>query len=177
MARQFFIRILVLVYSIFLSFHSIGQVHSADSSANARVEPKAVLVDVSIMTPPEGFEVSDKFNGFISPKMGTAILLSQINGVSFVILKQAMTDTFFVQNNLTKLEVSNLITESGLKGVIYKCSFHTQNTDFIRYIVYAGDLTRTLWINATYPKIVEELMEPALMKSFKTLHFVKLPKN
>lgn len=173
-------RILVLLLAVFLNFYSFGQVNNnkvVDSSAVVHIEPKAVPADLSAITPPEGFEVSDKFHGYISLKMGTAMLMTQINDASFVILKKAMTDDYFEKNHLTKISEKDLTTDSGMKGIIYKCAFRTQKTDFIRYIVYAGDLNKTLWLNITYPKMVEELMEPAILKSIKTLHFVTKPKK
>jgi hypothetical protein len=142
------------------------------SNVESYKTPEQVDADLTMITPPEGFISSDQFHGYIHPSLGSAILMMMIKNTSYLILKQGMTDDFFNENQLTKLSEENLITADGTKGIIYKCSFNTQDNDFIRYIVYAGDLNQTLWINVTYPKMIEELMDPAIMSSFQsiTLH-------
>lgn len=167
--------ILILSFSLLLQTPNLlGQVNDTinkDTISNPESYPipETIDADLKMITPPEGFVSSDQFLGYIHPNLGSAILMMMIENTSYLILKQGMTPDFFEENQLIKLSEENLTTADGTKGVIYKCSFHTQETDFIRYIVYAGDLNKTLWLNITYPKMIEELMGPEIVKSFQSV--------
>lgn len=133
-------------------------------------EPESYPVNLSVLTPPEGFVVSDQFNGYIHYQAGAAIIMTLVKNVSYLHVAKGMTDDFYRENQLTKLNERAIVTDNGTKGIIYKFSFRLQETDFIRYMVYAGGLNETLWLSITYPKMVDELMEPEIIKSIQTIN-------
>lgn len=141
------------------------------SSSILYKEPESFPANLSLLTPPEGFVVSDQFNGYIHYQVGAAIIMTLIKNISYLQLSGGMTEDFYKENQLTKLSESPVLTKNGTKGIMYKFYFNLQNTDFIRYMVYVGDLNQTLWLNITYPKLVDELMEPELLKSIQTINF------
>lgn len=133
-------------------------------------EPEVIPAQLSFLTPPDGFVPATDFEGYINVNMGSAILMSVIDNIPYSILKVSMTDTFFVENQLIKIAETPLSISDEIQGVVYKCEFNTQGHDFIRLIVYAGNLTQTLWLNITYPKIVDEQLSPAMMRSFNSIN-------
>ena len=61
------------------------------------------------------------------------------------------------------------VSDHGVKGIQYKFWFELEGNKYVRYMVYAGDLSTTLWLNITYPKMLEELVEMEILKSIKTI--------
>jgi hypothetical protein len=149
---------------------TFAQVSDAIDSSATYEEPQVIKAELSMLTPPDGFVKSDQFDGYYNPNMGAAIMMSIIDKVPYSILKASMTEEFFTENKLTKISESPLVVSDKMRGVVYKCSFNTQGHDFIRFIIYAGDLTKTLWINVTYSALLDEQLEPEIMNSLKTIN-------
>ena len=63
----------------------------------------------------------------------------------------------------------DLKSQHDLKGKIYKLSYIHKELEYVRFMVFAGDLSKTIWLNITYPKLVDELMELEVLKSLQTL--------
>ncbi len=128
------------------------------------VEPSSVNADLSLIIPPEGFVVSEAFNGYIHYQMATAIIMTMIEGANYINIEKGMTEDFFKVNQLHFITKEKVVTDNGTKGLSYKFSFTLENTEFIRYMVYIGDLNNTLWMNITYPKMADELLSSEIEK-------------
>lgn len=133
-------------------------------------EPQSLPAELSMITPPEGFELTDKFNGYIHYKTGSAIIMTLIKDATYLMLAKGMTEEFFLQNKLTLISERKVITDNGTKGIDYKFSFKIQEIDFIRHMVYVGDMNQTLWLAITYPKMAEELVEDEVLKCVQTVN-------
>lgn len=170
--------IFYIVFFIFLQFSYFNCVaqnsnlpsSDVNDSSSFYPEPEVIQANLAMLTPPDGFVASSDFDGYINMNMGAAILMSVIDNISYSILKASMTDSFFIENNMNKLSERQLMITEDIGGVLYKCQFAAQGHEFIRMIVYAGDLTKTLWLNITYPLIVDEQLEPAIMKSLQSIN-------
>ena len=92
-------------------------------------------------------------------------LLTQI---IYLKIAEGMTEEFYAQNGLTYIAEKDIVTDSGVNGKYFKLSFDLKGEQFIRYMVYLGDLQRTLWLNITYPLQMETLVEPEIIKSIKS---------
>lgn len=134
------------------------------------VEPESSSADLNMITPPDGFEPSDQFNGYIHFKTGTAIIMTLIKDATYLMIAKGMTEDFYEANKLTLISESKVITDNGTKGLDYKFSFVLQGVDFIRHMVYVGDLNQTLWLAITYPKMAEELVEDEILKSIQSIN-------
>ncbi len=126
------------------------------------VTPKTSLAELSLIVPPKGFVVSEDFNGYINYQMGAAIIMTLIEGTNYINISKGMTDEFYKANQLNFISQEKVETKSGLKGLSYKLYFTLQDTDFIRYMIYVGDLNNVLWLNVTYPKMGDELLSPEI---------------
>ena len=132
------------------------------------VEPSTSLADLSMITPPEGFVVSENFNGYIHYQMGAAIIMTLIEGTNYVNISKGMTEEFYAANQLHFISKEKVETKSGLKGLSYKFYFTLEETEFIRYMVYVGDLNNILWLNVTYPRMGDELLSPKIDKMIQS---------
>lgn len=169
-------KILVSAMLVVLPFASIFA--QQDSTATNRqnedsmqvVVPQSVYADIRMMTPPAGFIVSTGFNGYINYQTSSAIQMTFIENAIFVKITEGMNEDFYKQNKLNYISDSTFVSQYGVKGHLYKLWFVLEGHTYIRYMVYAGDLKNTLWINITYPKMVEELVEDELIKSINTIN-------
>lgn len=134
------------------------------------VEPEVITADLSMITPPEGFEKTDQFNGYIHFKSGSAIIMTLIKDATYLTISKGMTEEFFQENKLVFISERKVVTDNGTKGLDYKFSFVVQDVEFIRHMVYVGDLNQTLWLAMTYPKMAEELVEGEMLKTIQTIN-------
>ncbi len=131
--------------------------------------PEKIETNLSLITPPEGFEPTDKFNGYIHYEASSGIIMTMIDNANYIKISEGMTDDFFRKNGLTFIEKQSFVSDNGVKGIYYKSSFVTSDVDFIRYMVYAGDLNKTLWLNITYPTKLEELIESDILTTIQSI--------
>lgn len=164
---------IIALIAMFFSFASIAQ----EDFANAEQSDDSLIVvlpieskaDLDLIVPPEGFEPTNKFNGYLHAQAGTGIIMTMIENANYIKISEGMTEAFFRANQLTLIESKDFTSDNLVTGKYYKCSFMTGENPFIRYIVFAGDLNKTLWLNITYPSEVEGLVEPEILKSIQTI--------
>ena len=163
-------KVLLLMFVSSIQFASLSQNDTITEKAILYVEPEVVQAELSMLTPPEGFVVSESFNGYIHYQASSAIIMTLVKDASYLNIAKGMTEEFFEKNKLTKISDSKVETDNGTKGISYKFSFELSGQEFIRYMVYVGDLNQTLWLNITYPKHVEELVEGEILRSIQTVN-------
>lgn len=132
------------------------------------IVPSQSVADLGLITPPPGFQESAAFNGYISYQTSSAIIMTMIENAVYLKISEGMTEDFYAQNGLTFIAEKDIETDSGVNGKYFKLSFDLKGEQFIRYMVYLGDLERTLWLNITYPLQMETLVEPEIIKSIKS---------
>ena len=142
---------------------------SKEDSAKYTV-PQTENADLKLIVPPLGFEVSTLFNGYIYLQGSSSIVMTLIDDVNYLKICEGMTEEFYKTNQLTYISDSRFTSVKGVKGRMYKFSFKIENDLFIRYMVYAGNLKRTLWLNITYPLKFEELIEGEIIKSINSIN-------
>ena len=150
-----------------------GRKHKT-SKDTVYVTPKNIDVDISVLTPPAGFEESPSYNGYIDYKNSAGIIISVITDVNFLKLDEGMNKKFYSKNKLMLVKKNRILTNEGVKGIQYILSFELEGVEFVREIVYLGDLKNTLWLNVTYPKSVQELMADEILKSIKSVKFKEI---
>lgn len=131
--------------------------------------PNVLPKTTASLTPPEHFEVAKQFNGYIHGGTASTILIQELAGTSYLLLKKGMTPDYFAQEGFTYISEEEVKTSSGLSGILYRMSFTVQNTQFERLMLFAGDYHRTFWIVANYPTMVSEQMLPVMKTSLLTL--------
>lgn len=167
--KGFFILFTFLFCGVALSQDSIPE-YEGSSDSLKYVVPAASKAELSYIVAPDGFTVSKDFNGYIHKAASTAIMMTLIDDVTYTIMDGTMTDEYFSENNFKFISKSKIVSESGINGVQYKLSFTSGDRDFIRYMVWAGDLNKTLWLNITYPKTEEVLVELEILKAINSIN-------
>ena len=163
--KRLFIALTQSLFTLMIVFAANAQEDSLEV-----VVPSSQEADVRCIVPPAGFEVSTAFNGYLSMPNSAAIIMMQINNANYLKIAEGMTEEWCTANNLKLLSSSTLESDHGVKGRIFKLSFMLEGDEWIRYMVFAGDLEKTLWLNITYPYKLEELIEGEVLKSLKTVN-------
>ncbi len=161
----------MLVTVLFVSAVTFAQEGHEDNDDSLKVVvPSQENADLNMLVPPQSFVVSEAFNGYISFQTSSAIIMTMINDAVYVKIAEGMTEEFYAQNKLTYISDSKIETDHGFKGRMFKLTFELEGDQWIRYMVYIGDLENTLWLNITYPKLVEELVEEEILKSIQSVN-------
>lgn len=162
---------LLLLFSFVIAVLSAvvaqAQSNSPANNGNGGAKP----APLSMLTPPRSFAPSAEFNGYSSEATGASIILLMLDNIVYTTMEAAMTPEVFAQNKVEMLKKIAIETSSGLKGVAFKLSFTVNDITLIRYMVYVGDLEKTLWVNMNYPQINEDLVEDELLKSLNSIAF------
>jgi hypothetical protein len=165
---NYFFTLIVLIFVISVNT-GISQTEPASNDTLHKVVPVSTNVDLGIIVPPSCFEPSTAFNGYLCIGNASAIMMQKIDNVSYLQATRDMNDNFFISNGFIFISMFDLKSDHGVKGKVYKLSYVHNKQEYVRYMVFAGDLATTIWLNITYPKIVEELMELEVLKSLQTL--------
>ena len=161
------------VLFVFSSLSSLAQQDTTATGTEAAsyVIPAPVKVNLSMITPPQEFQISPSFDGYINFQTSSAIIMTLIADVNYVKIKESITDDWFKSNKLTKLSEEEFVSEYGIPGTWYKSTFTLQETEFYRYTVFAGDLKQTLMLNITFPVMVKDIVENAMLLSIHSINF------
>lgn len=138
-----------------------GQISPAKGQNNQTEYPTPVQcpADLRLITVPEGFVESTSFNGYLHLNSATSIVMTSIENINFIRLCAGMTPDFFAANGLTSVEEKDFTSTNNVSGRYYKAYFVLNELPHVRYIVFSGDLNRTLWLNITYPRMFEPIIE------------------
>lgn len=152
----------------YLLFSSVT--FSQDDSVRVYVTPEKSTADLNLLTAPEGFVISDMFNGYIHYQSSTSIVMTMIDNVSYLDMERSMTEDYFISNDMVFVKSEKVTTDHGYGGLIYKATFIHEDQSFVRYFAYIGSLNQTLWLHITYPTKVEELVEGEILKCIKSVN-------
>lgn len=144
-------------------------IHAQEDSLEV-VVPSTEDAPINCIVPPAGFNVSDAFNGYISMPNSSAIILMQINNATYLKIAEGMNEDYCRENNFQFISSTDIISDYGVKGKMFKLGFQLEGDEWVRYMIFAGDLQKTIWMNVTYPRKLEELIEGEILKCVKTIN-------
>jgi hypothetical protein len=164
--------LLLLLISASVSYAQEERINQSQDDSLLVVVPIAEPADLLMITPPQGFEESTIFNGYLSIYTSTAIQMQMIRNVVFPKLLEGMNEEWAARYSMTKISDTILVTDAGFKGHMYKYTYYDAEMKYqaIRYVVYIGDMKDTIWLNIVYPESVEALVEDEILKSLKTVN-------
>ncbi|PHR22786.1 MAG: hypothetical protein COA38_17735 [Fluviicola sp.] len=167
---------LTALFALFLSCNLVAQENQANIGTPDRsedslivIKPEEKIADLRLIIPPEGFESTERFNGYLHTMAGSGIIMTMIDNVNYIKLDEAMTEEFFASEKLTFIKKESFTSDNGISGIHYKSTFNSEGKLFIRYLVFAGDLNKTLWLNITYPFEMNGLLEAEILKSIQSI--------
>ena len=161
----------IFLFLLGFVFTAQSQTDTTDSAYDY-VTPEVKTYSVKCITAPDGFEISEKFNGYINKTSSSTILVSVIDGINYINLQQSITPEHWKTQKVVEVSNEPFSTDSGLSGILYKLSFTVDGIEMFRYMLITGDLTKTLWINATYPAQFDPLLGPTILNSYKSVRLI-----
>ena len=147
-----------------------GVAFNQEDSVGVYVTPEHSDADINLLTAPEGFVISEIFNGYIHYQSSTSIIMTMIDNVSYLDMERAMTEDYFTTNGMVFVKSEKITTNHDYGGLIYKSTFLLEDRSFVRYFAFIGSLNETLWLSITYPTQVEELVEQEILKCIKSVN-------
>ena len=169
------LRSLAAVLFVCTTLSSLAQQDSlrvtSEEAEPTYVVPAPVKVNLSMITPPQEFQISPSFDGYINFQSSSAIIMTLIDNVNYVKILESINEDWFKSNGLIKISEKDFVSENGVAGVWYKSTFTLKETEFYRYTVFAGDLKRTLMLNITFPISMKDIVENAMLLSINSINF------
>ncbi|MEX0812928.1 MAG: hypothetical protein WD048_11985 [Chitinophagales bacterium] len=123
------------------------------------------------MVPPEGFELSNEFQGFIHLASSSAIQVTEHPGVNPAAMKFSFTEEVLEPQGITLEGKEEVKTNAGVPASLILVSFTVEGMDFERYIFITGDHNNMYIINANYPVMTKELIQDKMKESLLTVEF------
>ena len=153
----------LILLIIFLSFE-----HSLFAQDAGRISVPGSKVS---MIPPEGFTLSNDFQGFIHLASTSAIQVTDRPGVNPISLKFSFTKEVLEPQGITLISQEDVKTNAGVPSTLVLVSFTVEGMDFERYIFITGDHNNMYIINANYPVMTKELIQDEMKKALLTVQF------
>lgn len=174
--NHFYLRIVAVLVLTFVGLNSYSQKDTLGLKPDTSYAiPQTVDANLAVMKAPEGFVVSELYNGYIHYQAAASILLTFISDVNYIKISEGMTQEYFDSNKLVFVSKRELLSESGTRGICYKFTFMLDGIEFTRQMAFSGDLNNTLWVNATYPSKYNDLLDSDFDNALNTID-IKLVK-
>ena len=162
----------MFLFFLLLALPKLGNAQDEKDSAQY-VVPASTAADLAMIEAPEGFIKANQFNGYYHPLSQTSMVLTIVEGATYVNIKRGLTPEYYAKQRLTFVGEKEITTVSGLNGVMITCEFDLDGKRMVRNMVFIGDLRNTLWLSVTYHKDMSALLEPELFRAYQTVHFIK----
>ena len=123
------------------------------------------------LVPPEGFELTKDFVGFIHLASSSAIQVVEQAGIN---PDPAITTLQFTPEVLEpqgfKLESKEVVTtKAGVTSTLVLVSFNVETMDFLRYILITGSDKTMVILNANFPAMTKEYLQAKMLESILTV--------
>lgn len=120
---------------------------------------------------PEGFELSQDFEGFINLQIaGTIITQESDQNVSMVLMNY--TRASLSEQNMQLINREQVTLTNGKEGVLFTTRFILNgNLEFERLILVTGDFKHTIIIMGNYPAQVKEQWGDEIRRSLLTAQY------
>ena len=160
-------RVLTLLCFGFFALTSISNVFSQDLEGKFFPLPNA---NVSIFKP-EGFELSQEFEGFINLKIAGTIIAQRLDqNVSSVLM--SYTRASLSEQSIQLINREEVKLTNGKDAILYTTRFILgPNIEFERLILVTGDFKESFIIMGNYPAQVAEQWGDVIRNSLLTVQF------
>ncbi len=121
--------------------------------------------------PPRYFVKMENESVFIHAQTSSSIAIDFLGDYPYVMVTENMTAEHLEQQGASLIEEMDIKTNYGYTGKLYVMKFNIKGVDFLRLMFFTGDLNRSFIAVANYPKMMDEIERPAVIKSFQTIKF------
>jgi hypothetical protein len=126
---------------------------SSSRAAAVRVPGTRVTLD-----PPPGFTPSDRFPGFQRADKAASIIVTELPGPA-VEMQRGMTRDVLSTRGMTLIQ-SQTVTVGGQDALLIHVSQSAAGTEFLKWMLVAGDGKQTVMVVGTFPKAATGLSLP-----------------
>jgi len=126
---------------------------SALGAAPTRVPGTRVNLD-----PPPGFVPAQRFPGFENEGRGASIMVTELPGSSAQ-MQKGMTRELLLSRGMTLIRTQT-VKMGGRNALLVHTSQNAGGTEFLKWMLVAGDAKQTVMIVGTFPKAASELSLP-----------------
>jgi hypothetical protein len=140
-------KIFRLVFMILLAAHT------------AHAEPQASVKGTHVMVvPPAGFEMAERFPGYMSEETGSSVMVSELPA-PFDAVAKGLNEAGFRKQGMALLTMEET-SYGAYKGVLASASQSARGVDFLKWLAVFGDEQTTYLVTASFPREAEsELSE------------------
>jgi len=167
-----------LLLSIFLTVClglTYGQVTVDTDPENNRAADLDVRVEFDSIhfsiQPPKHFQLQESFFGFIHAGVGGSIAIVHIPNLDV----KSSSDEYAVHNFEEKgtklIGQEELVLNSKVTATLFNVQFVIQEVLMERLVLFVGNETTTYMVYANYPALMNSLLNPVILASFKTIEF------
>jgi hypothetical protein len=125
--------------------------------------PRQVKGTRVVVTPPPGFEVADRFPGFMSEETGASVMVTELAGPFSEVAKG------FNASGLRKQGMTLLSQDAAqygtYLGVLISAAQSAHGVDYLKWMAAFGDDKTTYLVTATFPKKAEANLSDVLKKT------------
>ena len=107
-------------------------------------------------------------DSYLSMQNSAAIMMLQLENSNYIRIVEAIDQDYMDRNKLFLQQKEDIRTTSGIKGKGLTFTFELNGDTFIRKMIFIGNTKKTLWLNITYPKDLEELLPGPINESIAT---------
>ena len=125
--------------------------------------PKLVKGTRVVVAPPSGFEVADRFPGFLSEETGASVMVTELPG-SFSEVTKGFNASGFKRQGM-KLMSQHEARYGTYNGILIFAAQVAQGIDYLKWMAAFGDDKTTYLVTATFPKEAEATLSDVLKKA------------
>ncbi len=128
--------------------------------------------------PPKYFIVLPTPNTLLHAPTSSTIQINEISGSAYKLLIKNITPEYIEKQKAHFISKQELTTDDGKDATLITVSFMTTSKDSLhtpikykRLMLFTGNYNKTVWVNANYPVIAEDVIHDELVKSLLSIKF------
>jgi len=130
----------------------------AAAAPTAQAAPVQVLGTGVALDPPPGFVPAQRFSGFEWDAKSASIVVTELEGPAAQ-MQKGMTREMLAGRGMTLIR-SQTVRLRGKTALLVQVSQSAAGTEFLKWMLVAGDAKRTVMIVGTFPKAATDLTLP-----------------
>ena len=127
-------------------------------------------IDLTLLSPPDGFVQFEGFSGFAQPSTKSYIAITPINGKAIFSGELEIDSALYHTEEGMQLVLREKRTSlEGKQMFLFKMVFTTDGNKFHQYSVFLGDEKKSVWIILNYPLENESKVEAPVLEFIEQL--------
>jgi len=121
--------------------------------------------------PPKHFQLQENFFGFIHPGVGGSIAIAHIPKLDVNASSDEYAAHNFEETGTKLIGQEKVVLNSKQTAKLFLVHFTIQEVLMERLVLFVGNETTTYMVYANYPALMNSLLYPVMLGSFKSIEF------